>query len=67
MALVLEPLSNAELVLSGAQEAWLLVGMITALSDGQMLARTLATRWFSHRKVQAGLLTVRRKMLLAFV
>ena len=33
VTLVLEPLANAELVLSGTEEAWLLFGMLAALSS----------------------------------
>jgi hypothetical protein len=43
MSLVFEPLSNAELVFGGTQEAWLVAGMVTTLFYNQRMLLKLAT------------------------
>jgi hypothetical protein len=56
VSLVFEPLSNAKLILSGTEEAWLIAGMFTALVDGWSAHIPLkAIEWPSRRKAQAGL------------
>lgn len=44
MALILEPFSNAKLVLGGTEQTWLLTSVLVALSTGQSRSTAHASR-----------------------